>query len=35
MKRVEALPRVCDYVKTDKFLKSALNNKMATFGNTA
>jgi glutathione S-transferase len=35
MQRIEALPKVADYVKSDKFLKTALNNKMAAFGKTA
>jgi glutathione S-transferase len=35
MKRIESLPRVADYVKSDKFLKTPFNNKMAAFGNTA
>ena len=35
MNRLEALPRICDYIKTDKFLKSPINNRMAGFGSKA
>jgi glutathione S-transferase len=35
MTRFEALPKISDYVKSDKFLKTPLNNKMAAFGSTA
>jgi hypothetical protein len=33
MKRIKALPRISDYVQTDKFLKTPINNKMAGYGN--
>jgi glutathione S-transferase len=35
MQRIEALPKIADYVKSDKFLKTPMNNKMAAFGKTA
>ena len=32
MARIEALPRISEYVKSEKFLLTPLNNKMAGFG---
>lgn len=31
MDRVEALPKIAEYIKSDRFLKKPINNKMAVF----
>jgi len=32
IERFEALPKIAEYMKSDKFMKSPINNKMAKFG---
>merc|ERR1712243_294385 len=32
MERFESLPKIAEYMKSDKFMKAPLNNKMAKFG---